>query len=168
MVAKRKFAQLGAALFALSFSLSLSPCVFAHEGDEGDENGGARAARLVGTWEVTVSTPEGPNPSLVTFNADNTMTESSVQDLHPPVSSPGHGVWAHTKGNHYAFSLKFFIVDPKGNLVCTAKIRQTITLDRDADEWSGPARIDCFDLNGVELFGGDLSATATRMRLSLL
>ena len=162
MEAKRKFVHLEAGLFALVASLCLSSHVFANESDE------SGTARLVGTWEVSVSTPNGINPSLVTFNADNTVTESSVQDLQPPVSSPGHGVWAHTKGNHYAFSLKFFIVDKTGNLVCTAKIRQTITLDRDADEWSGPARIDCIDLNGNELFGGDLSATATRMRLSLL
>ena len=159
MEAKRKFVHLEAALLLLVMSLGFSSHVFANESD---------TARLVGTWEVTVSTPNGPNLSLLTFNADNTMTESSVQDLHPPVSSPGHGVWAHTQTNHYAFSLKFFIVDPTGNLVCTAKVRQTITLDRDADEWSGPSRIDCIDSNGNELFGFDLSATATRMRLEVL
>ena len=168
MEAKRKFVHFEALLFAAVMSLCLPSHVFANESDQSDESGTARPARLVGTWEVSVSTPNGLNPSLVTINADNTMTESSVQDLHPPVSSPGHGVWAHTKGNHYAFSLKFFIVDATGNLVCTAKIRQTIILDRDADEWSGPARIDCVDPNGNELFGGDLSATATRMRLAVL
>ena len=159
MDTKRKFVHLEAALFLLVTSLGLSTHVFA------DDSG---TARIVGTWEVNVSTPNGINLSLVTFNADNTMTESSVMDLLPPVSSPGHGVWAHTKANNYAFTFKFFIVDKTGNLACTAKIRQTLHLDRDADEWSGPARLDCIDPNGNELFGLDLSATATRMRLELL
>ncbi len=159
MDTKRKIVHLEGALFLLVMSLGLSSHVFANE---------IGTARLVGTWEVIVTTPNGLNPSLVTFNADNTMTESSVQDLHPPVSSPGHGVWAHTKANNYAFTFKFFIVDATGNLVCTATVRQTINLDRDADEWSGPSRIDCVDPNGNELFGLDLSATATRMRLEVL
>ena len=159
MEAKRKPVHLEAALFLLVMSLGLSSHVFANE---------SGTARLVGTWEVIVSTPNGPNPSFVTFNADNTMTESSVQDLHVPVSSPGHGVWAHTQGNNYAFTFKFYVVNPTGNLACTAKVRQTVTLDRDADEWSGPSRIDCIDPNGNELFGFDLSATATRMRLEVL
>ena len=156
---KRRFVRWEAALFVLVMSLSLPSHVFASA---------SSTSPLVGTWEVTVLTPNGPNLSLVTINADNTMTESSVQDLHPPVSSPGHGVWDHIQGNKYAFTFEFYIVNPTGTLVCTAKVRQTLTLDKDADEWTGPSHIDCVAPNGNELFGFDLSASATRMRLEVL
>ena len=161
MQTKRKFVYFQAALSLLVMSFCLSPNVLAQRG----------SGRLVGTWEISVTPLNGAphNLSLITFNADGTMTEVSLQDLHPPVSSAGHGVWAHIEANKYAFSFKFFIVDPVGHLVCTARVRSTVTLDKDGDEWlSAPAHIDCTAPNGNTVFGFDLTATATRMPLDLL
>ena len=164
MEAKRKFVSVEKTMFLTMFLLmvvfGLPSSLLAQHGP----------APLVGTWEVSITSQNGPpsNTSLVTINADHTMTETSLEDLHVPVSSPGHGVWAHTEAHNYALTFKFFIVDPTGYLVCTAKVRQTATLNSQGDQWSGPARLDCIDASGNELFGFDLSVTATRMQLEAL
>jgi hypothetical protein len=160
MEAKRKFVSFEKTLFFLVVLFGLPSSLLAQGG----------SAPFVGTWEVSITSPNGPpsNISFVTINADHTMTETSLEDLHVPVSSPGHGVWAHTEANNYALIFKFFIVDPTGNLVCTAKVRQVATLNSMGDQWSGPARLDCIDPNGNELFGFDLSVTARRMQLEAL
>jgi hypothetical protein len=161
MQMKRKLVGFEKTLFFLVILFGLPSSLLAQRGP----------APLVGTWEVTITSQNGgptSNMGFVTFNADQTMTESSLEDLTPPVSSPGRGVWAHTEGNNYAATFKFFIVDPTGNLVCTARVNQTSTLNSKADQWSGPARFDCIDPNGNDLFGFDLSVSATRMKLEPL
>ena len=69
--------------------------------------------KLEGVWNVTVNVcNNGPTATrLNTFMFGGTMQEFTalVSPLLPVPRGPGHGVWEHSNGGNFSYTVKFFV-----------------------------------------------------------
>jgi hypothetical protein len=129
----------------------------------------AKKADLTGAWLVNVN-PQGegappPFKALATFHSDGTIVETESDTLIPPFITPGHGVWEKVRNNEFAFKILFLTFDGQGNYTGTAKVRGTVFTNNGPDEYTSPASVEFFDVDGNFLFGGDASGKGERIKL---
>ncbi len=136
------------------------------QNDSKSQNGGGR---LEGTWDVQVTVRNCQTgaairpafPTLVTYMSGGTLiaSESAVpQSSH----TPGHGVWSHTSGNNYSSKFKAFNFNANGNFSGWTIISNEIALDSTADESASTGAVEIYASNGVLIFTGCSTTTATR------
>lgn len=137
-----------------------SAAVSAQPGGGGDKAGGpaprAKRNTLAGTWVVTAD-PVSPPPgfpeefsALHTYTADGRFVETSA--TNPAVKSAAHGEWGRLPGGEFATTFLFFVFDPAGAHALTVKVRSTVSLSDDGEEWSGPFEADFTTSDGNLLF----------------
>ena len=158
---------------ALGVTLALTGLVVA------DASSGARAptapgaqaaARLSGTWEVTVKRiepPPGVAPtfrSLMTFTADGGMLETSSTGT--ALRGPAHGAWIRTGQRRFATSMVLFRFDVTGAFAGTQEINRTMVLSRDRMQFRAVSLSRQLDPNGMVTVSG-LRATEVGKRLQV-
>jgi hypothetical protein len=117
--------------------------------------------KLVGSWIVTDPANPTAVPALATFTVDGAAlsTNTTLGTGTTPAGSPHHGAWVRIGDRRFA-ATTFFVrpLGPLGQFTGTAKIRQTITVNRTSDAWSALQIVDTFDASG------NLVSSAPRMR----
>lgn len=116
------------------------------------ENGGnERFDSLVGAWMMEVGAPPGPTfTALETFSAGGGSVESNNGPAgHGPGS--GHGSWVRTGNRQFLSTLLRLLYDASGNYTGTVKVRRTITVNPNGNEFTGRDNVDLFDTAGNRL-----------------
>jgi hypothetical protein len=111
-----------------------------------------------------------PFTAVETFHSDGTFIENSLADYLTPQTTPGHGLWLLTGNGE--FTLTFYGVtivsvtnpDFQGNF----KLRSKLTTNEAGDQFTGPLKIDIFDVNGTLLFSLDGTVQGRRAVLESL
>ncbi len=124
------------------------------------------AQSIVGSWTIVQSQTAVPGrapgaPNLITFTSDGSVLVSSALGLF----SGGNGTWIRT-GDHTAAETHVFIRrNAAGDFIGTAKVRQTIILNETFDGFTGSAKTDFFDAQGMLVQSFNPSTQATRIRV---
>ena len=120
-----------------------------------------------GSWEGVVTNLEGgpaPFRVLMTFTAGGGFIGTGDGDN--AVGSPQHGVWERIGGassRTYAVTFRQLFYMSDASPTGTARIRQTVLLNKAGDSWSGPFTIEILDADGIVVFIGSGTSTATRI-----
>jgi hypothetical protein len=127
---------------------------------------GAKAAKLVGSWDVTFETAiqGGPFKALMSFSADGTMltAEPSAHE------TGGFGGWLATGSRTAAYTFRSYLGSPTGENTGSIKVVGKLRLDRNQDHWRGPFRVDVFDPSGNLVFSDTGTFVADRIRVEPL
>ncbi|SPF56486.1 exported hypothetical protein [Candidatus Sulfopaludibacter sp. SbA4] len=119
---------------------------------------------LAGLWMKTY-TLQGQviDQGFDTFNADG---NEMIVDISPPASdNVCTGVWAQTGTFTYTLYHISWTFDMNGNLTGTAVFKETMTLSRDGNSYTGTGTVEFFDNNGNLLeTDGPAQITATRIK----
>lgn len=163
----RKLARLGLAAAAVAVVMGGTAVVVAEQPDAGAQS---RARKLVGTWRVQItlrSCQTGdalrpPFPAMATFAAGGTVTTSDG-GLSPLVRGAGHGAWQRTTGRTFEALTEAFLFTPAGALNGTQRIRQSVEIGRDRDEFNATVWSEVFDAQGALLVTGCATSIGRRM-----
>jgi hypothetical protein len=156
----RALALCGLALVAAAGAVSAAAGENASEG---------RPARLVGSWDVTVTLVDPPPgmpavvQALATFNAGGTTVESP----NAPGTQRGsaHGVWERIEPRLYAVTRLFFRFNPQtGAYLGTGKINATVRVARDGETFGAVSVSELRDPTGNVVASG-IKATAVGRRI---
>ena len=132
------------------------------------------ASPLVGTWQVKVTLVNcqtlepvpglSPFSSLLTFARGGTMAEDTTNpSFAAGQRSPGQGVWERKSHEvFYVRSAAFINFSAGGFDAGQQIIDQTITYEKNSDQWSALAAIAFTDTTGAVYRQGCATATATR------
>lgn len=155
----------GMVLAVLIISILSLGTAFAQDGTKSQADGGGR---LEGTWDVQLTVlncqtgaPIRTLPELATFMSGGTMLDST-SGVAQSLKTPGHGVWSHTTGNIYRFSFKSFSFDASGTFTGWTIVRHDLTLNLRATEYTSIGTAEVYNANGVLMFRGCSTTTATR------
>jgi hypothetical protein len=131
-------------------------------------------AGLGGTWQFQISlencetkaTVGAPFYSLLTFNGNGTMTETTSNPMfYPAERGPGHGVWSQVNGTTYNATSEAFIT-LNGELQKVQTITQTIEMTGKDTLMTTSAKVKFAAPDGTVLMEGCASATASRLGLT--
>jgi hypothetical protein len=89
-----------------------------------------------------------------------------IIDISPPVlDNVCNGVWTQTGTFTYSLYHVSWLFDLNGNLTGTAVFRETMTLSRDGNTFTGSGTFEAFDNDGKSLGKqGPAQITATRIK----
>ena len=154
----------GSILAACTFAM-LAPSTAAANDDEKSFN---RHSRLIGTWDVQVTTRDCQSnaalrtfPSILTYNTGGTMLESTA-GIPQAAKSPGQGVWSHIRGSVYHIKFKSLRFDASGNFTGTTIISQIVNLTNNGNDGESTGTVELHAPNGSLVFTGCSTSTATR------
>lgn len=131
---------------------------------------------LVGSWVETVTFPpevgRPPIESLVTFNAEGTMTCSdqgavTTAGEMPAVFTSCHGVWRHLHGHTFAYTSLELISDLSGNLVGHLKVRGVYSVASSGTEYTGVSLAEITLTDGTVVFSSEVANAGKRIELEL-
>ena len=129
-----------------------------------DSNGSSREPE--GSWLYTVTIPGfGSFKRIETYSAGSGYSEVELSFSPDAVASAGHGAWKSTVRADFLLTYanltfdKFSTGVPTG----TSKVRQTATIDKTGNSYSGSGDFNYFDTDGSPVFGGTFTVTATRI-----
>jgi hypothetical protein len=128
--------------------------------------GDNRAARLLGAWNVEVTTvAQGTTfPALLTFMPGGSM----IADEPPSAfETSGHGNWAK-RGDRVAFTFVALIGSAEGPVSARLKVIGTLRYDPHKDRWMGPFKIDVTDPAGNLILADSGTFTLTRIAIESL
>ncbi len=129
----------------------------------------ARQNRIVGVWDVQVTNT----------NCDTGATLSTFRGLHKyelggtgqvvPATNPTRlsahmSVWNWVHGNDYKMTFKMFRFDAAGNNIGWIVVRNDVSINEDATEYTGSGRAEIFDVNGNNVGSSCPSFTGTRFQ----
>lgn len=133
---------------------------------QGTPNGGKT---LIGAWSNTVTpTLVDPSVGLGTFSADGTLTNISSVSLGSPLESPGYGQWVRTGPDTYAVTFLTISADAAGHHTLTSKVRGTLRLGANGDDFVGDFQVDFFDAGGTFIISDTGVVTGTRIKVEPL
>jgi hypothetical protein len=167
--------RLSLALIVSAMITTLLIGTSAHSIQRNDQEGsgeGAQAAKLQGTWNVTLrfptcnvtctcpgGVPNIPIPSLNTYLKDDTMLVALGGSLF---AGPGYGSWERIDRNEVNARFKFFLFNPNGMLRGSEEVRKNILLTG-PDTFEATSTFDVFDTAGnITAQGCTINETATR------
>ena len=134
---------------------------------QGQKGGG----RLEGAWDVRVSIVNCQTgavirsfDSVTMFMQGGTVVDSTSGTAQQ-LKTPGHGVWAHTTDNNYAFRFKSFTFDAANNYTGYTDIRHEAELDPSGDSYTSSGTVQIHAPNGNVVGMGCSTTTATRFGL---
>ena len=123
---------------------------------------------LEGTWDLQVTRRNCQTgaafatfASIETFMSGGTMLDSTSAGS-PALITPGHGVWSHAGGRNYRFKFKAFQFDVSGNFTGWIIVSHQPNLNRRADKFESAGTSEFYNAQGVLLFTGCSTLTATR------
>jgi len=122
------------------------------------------AHSLAGSWIVTVTPdPETGVPPFVNYAA---MTKDGMIIGSNETGHASIGVWTRTAGNQSATTFMGF--DTMDGQIIQYKVRSTVELSRDGEEFTGPFVTEIFDADGNTLFTVTGTIQATRIHVEPL
>jgi len=162
---KRNFVKIigGMVLAFLVISALTFGLVFA-QGESKTQNGGG----LEGTWDLQVTrrvcqtgAAIATFASIETFMSGGTMLDSTSAGS-PAFQTPGHGVWSNINQFNFRFRFKAFQFDASGNFTGWIIVSHQPNLNRRTDEFESAGTSEFYNAQGVLLFTGCSTLTATR------
>jgi hypothetical protein len=137
---------------------------------QGNAASEAQARTLQGTWRVQITlrncqTGEALRPpfaALATFAAGGTLTTADG-GLSPLVRGAGHGIWRHTTDHSFEALSDAFLFTPAGILNGTQRLRQSIDIGWDPDEFTAVVSAEILDAQGTVLGTGCATSAGRRM-----
>jgi hypothetical protein len=132
-----------------------------------DPQTNARHSRIVGLWDVQVTVTNcATGAALASFPALHKYelggTGQVVPGTNPAGLSAHMVIWNHVGGNNYQMAIKFFRFDSAGNRIGWAVLNNEISIDEDAEEYSGSGVSQSFDNAGNLVGGGCPTFAGTR------
>jgi hypothetical protein len=137
------------------------------------DDGGGPGNSPEGSWLYTVTVPGCPIctfQGIETYSEGGGYTEADQLSFLPypgPVASAGHGAWQRIGKNKFLLTYLNLTFDSfsTGNPRGTLKVRQTTTIDRTGNSYSGSGDYTYYDLNGAPIpsISGTFTITATRI-----
>jgi len=138
-----------------------------------------------GSWvaTVTIAGAGAPPPfqALRTFANGGGYIETSSNSRNPQaLAGPAHGAWVSTRATtsevdqpadgRRSFAVTFLAqrFDANGNMIGSIKVRESATLDKTGDAYSGSGNFDIRDLQGNPLASGVATVHATRIKVEPL
>jgi hypothetical protein len=83
--------------------------------------------------------------------------------LSPLVRGAGHGVWLHTAGHTFEALTEAFLFTPAGALNGTQRLRQSVEIGWDPDEFNATVWSEILDAQGTLLVTGCATSVGRRM-----
>lgn len=129
---------------------------------------------LAGSWLCDNTSLSGDViKTLQAFTEDGRAFVTGQGDTVPPVLSPQFGSWEHREGRTFDITVLSIAYDPQGpppagTLVGTAKIRETVTLDRSGNKFSGRFKFVLSDPAGNVLYTNDGTFHGSRIKVEPL
>jgi hypothetical protein len=113
----------------------------------------ARQERIVGVWDVKVNVLNCNNgvqlstfPGLHKYELGG--TGQVVPATNPMALSPHVSVWKYIDDNDYTMTFKMFRFDAFGNNIGWVVVKNKVSINDDATEYTGSGRAEFFDVNG--------------------
>lgn len=121
-----------------------------------------------GSWLYTVTIPGYTFQGIETYSAGGGYTEADQLSFTPlAVASAGHGVWKSTGERTFLLTYRNLTFDgfSTGNPTGTLKVRQTTTLDKSGNSYTGSGDYTYYSPTGVAetSISGTFTITATRI-----
>ena len=165
LILPRLSVALLASALAICLCLGLSNPSYA-----ASNNGNAR--ELVGSWLVKVTATSGPPPpsfhALYTFIPGNSVIETDETDFTTQsLASPAHGAWKSIGKGRFASRILNFFFDAKGNPAGTVEVRETETLSKNGNIYTGSGEFTTFNRQGKQIDFGTFTTRATRITVKL-
>jgi hypothetical protein len=120
---------------------------------------------ILGTWNETVkSTITGQSfQTFYTYSPGGGVTDTGQTDLTPAsLAGPIHGTWVKTGERSLRWLVHAFSYDPQGNPNGIWNIRENITLNKNADAYSGTAHAEII-FGGAVVFGDTVNVVAAKV-----
>jgi hypothetical protein len=121
-----------------------------------------------GSWLYTATIPGYTFQGIETYSAGGGYTEADQLSFNPiAVASAGHGVWKMT--GERTFDLTYlnltFDAFSSGNRTGTLKVRQTTTISKNGNSYTGSGDYTYYDLDGKPILSisGTFTIRATRI-----
>lgn len=120
---------------------------------------------IVGLWNISFLIDGQPvDQGFDAWHSDGTEV---LNDITPPAEdNVCLGTWEQVGPQTFKLYHPSFTFDINGNLTGTAIIRETVTLDKDGNSFSGTFTVDVFDTSNNNLgeFAGDIKAARIRVQ----
>jgi len=121
-----------------------------------------------GSWLYTVTIPGYTFQGIETYSAGGGYTEADQLSFNPlAVASAGHGAWQMTGARTFNLTYLNLTFDgfSSGNPTGTLKVRQTTTLSKSGNSYTGAGDFTYYDLDGnpIPSISGTFTITATRI-----
>ena len=121
-----------------------------------------------GAWLYTVTIPGYTFKGIETYSAGGAYTEADQLSFIPfGVASAGHGAWKMTGEKTFGLTYINLTFDAfsSGNPTGTLKVRQTTTMSKSGNSYTGSGDYTYYDLNDHPILGisGTFTITATRI-----
>jgi hypothetical protein len=162
----------GKAGFVLTVMMALTATASIASGQDRDKGWfNDRDKTLVGAWR-TVATirncqtdaPMGTVKGLFTFNAGGTLVAYGIgPGQTPALVSPELGVWKREHGwQAYSFTFMIYRYDVTGAMIGSQKVKATVQLSPNGDEFATNSSIQNFDANDNLISTGCGNLAGTR------
>ena len=127
----------------------------------------ARHSRIVGLWDVVVTNTNcATGATLTTFPALHKFelggTGQVVPAGNPTALSAHMMIWSHVENNDYLMAIKMFRFDAGGTNIGWIVLNFELSINEDADEYSGSGISQVFDAAGNPVGGSCPSLIGTR------
>jgi hypothetical protein len=121
-----------------------------------------------GSWLYTVTIPGFTFQGIETYSAGGGYTEADQLSFNPlGVASAGHGAWQMTGQRTFNLTYLNLTFDgfSTGNPTGTLKVRQTTSINKSGDSYTGSGDYTYYDLDGnpIPSISGTFTITATRI-----
>jgi hypothetical protein len=119
-----------------------------------------------GSWFYTVTIPGYTFQGIETYSDGGGYTEADQLSFSPvAVASAGHGGWKMTGARTFDLTYLNLTFDSftGGNPTGTLKVRQTTTIDKSGNSYTGSGDYTYYDLAGNPYLSGPFTITATRI-----
>jgi hypothetical protein len=126
----------------------------------------------VGSWLIKATPTSGPSsPSfheLYSYIPGNIVVETDETDFTTQsLASPAHGTWKSIGKGRFASTTLNFFFDAQGNPAGRVEVRETDTLSKNGNIYTGSASFTSFDLQGKQVDFGTFTTRATRITVKL-
>jgi hypothetical protein len=132
-----------------------------------DPQTNARHSRIVGLWDVVVTNTNcATGATLTAFPALHKFelggTGQVVPSTNPTGLSAHMMIWSHVESNDYLMAIKMFRFDAVGTNIGWVVLNFEVSINEDADEYSGSGIAQVFDAAGNQVGGSCPSLVGTR------
>lgn len=121
----------------------------------------AERAVIVGLWTVTFTS--GSQVTDVGFDAWHSDGTETLNDVSPISHNVCLGVWKQTGPRRFELKHMVLRFDASGAMIGTAILRETNTVTREGDAFTGTFTIEFLDLEGHVIFTGAGEVTGERV-----
>ena len=157
-----------ALVVTMAFASSAEPKALASNTDAAESKAELKTQGPEGSWLYTVTIPGFTFQGIETYAAGGGYTEADQLSFNPvAVASAGHGAWKMTDGKTFGLTYINLTFDgfSSGNPTGTLKVRQTTTISKSGNAYTGSGDYTYYDLNDdpIPSISGTFTITAQRI-----